>query len=94
MTLWVGVLYQVSYHPIKFGGHSHSGSGVMILISHVILQGSMIKGTCDFMDRSHSWQVTTKFGMACHAHTQFIFYQSIDYYAQTNYSLQSIIKII
>ena len=71
---------------VKFGGHSHSGSGVMILISRVILQGSMIKGTCDFMSRSHSWQVTTKFGMACHAHTQFIFYQSFDYYAQTNYS--------
>ena len=40
----------VSYHPAKFGSHSHSGSEIiMILVCHVILQNHMIKGSCSFI---------------------------------------------
>ena len=40
----------MSYHPAKFGGHSHFGSKVIInLVCHVILQDHVIKVSCDFM---------------------------------------------
>ena len=47
---------EVSYHPAKFGGHSHCGSvGIIILVCHVILQGHEIKEPFAFMGRSPSW---------------------------------------
>ena len=46
----------MSYHPAKFGDHSHSGGGIkMIIVCHVILQEYVIKGSCDFMGGSPSW---------------------------------------
>ena len=40
---------KVRYHPAKFGGQGHCGSGnIMILVCHVILQDDAIKGSCDF----------------------------------------------
>ena len=54
MALWVAA------HPAKFGGHSHSGSGVIMnLVCHLILQDNMIKGACDCMGGRFSWYVTT-----------------------------------
>ena len=40
----------VSYHPAKFGGHhKNCGSGdMMFLICHVISQGNLTQGPCDF----------------------------------------------
>ena len=39
----------VCHHPAKFLGHSHYGSGdVMVLICHVITQDHVITGSCDF----------------------------------------------
>ena len=36
----------MSYHPAKFGGHSHSVSGIlMILVYQVISQDHVIKGS-------------------------------------------------
>ena len=50
---------KVSYRPAKFDGRRHCGSGdIMILVFHVILQNQVFKGSCDFMDRSTSRQVT------------------------------------
>ena len=47
---------RVSYHPPKFCGHSHSGSGVIMnIVCHVIMQDHMIRGSCNFMDGSSSW---------------------------------------
>ena len=44
------------YNPAKFGGHSHSGSGViMILFIYVVLQDHGIKESWDFMGRSPYW---------------------------------------
>ena len=41
------------YHPARFGGHSHSGSGaIMNLVGHVILQDHVIKESYDFMGRN------------------------------------------
>ena len=31
----------------------------MVLVCHMILQGHVIKASCDFMSESSSWQVTT-----------------------------------
>ena len=42
----------VSYHPAKFGGHKHCGSGDMFLNCHVILQECVTQEPCDFLDRS------------------------------------------
>ena len=58
MTLWVeaheGEL--PSYQATKFGGHSHPGSGViMILFCHVIPQDYAIKRSSEFMGRTISW---------------------------------------
>ena len=50
----------MSYHPAKFGGHSHSGSGVIRnLVCHVILQDHVVTRSCDFVGESPSWYVTT-----------------------------------
>ena len=50
----------MSYHPAKFGGRSHSGSGVIRkLVCHMILKDHVVKGSCDFMGGNHSWSVTT-----------------------------------
>ena len=46
----------VSYDTAKFGGYSHSGGGViMILVCQVILQDHEIKGSCHIMCGSPSW---------------------------------------
>ena len=51
--------FMVSHQPDKFGGHRHCGSGdIMILVCHVILQGHMIKESCDSTLRRPSRQVT------------------------------------
>ena len=43
---------KVSYHPTKFGGHGHCGSGdIIILVCHVTLQDHVIKGLCDFIGK-------------------------------------------
>ena len=39
----------VSYDPLKFGGHRHSGSGVIAFNSLVISKSRVIKGSCDCM---------------------------------------------
>ena len=45
----------MSYHLAKFDGHSHSDSGViMILVCSVISQDHMKKGSCNFMGGSPS----------------------------------------
>ena len=34
----------LSYHPVKFGGHVHSGSGgIMVFACHVTLQDQSVK---------------------------------------------------
>ena len=44
------------YHPAKFGGRSHSGSGIIMnLVCHIILQDNVTKESCDFMGGSPSW---------------------------------------
>ena len=49
----------MSYHPAKFGGHSHFGSeGIMNLVCHVILQDHVIKVSYDVMGGSPLWEVT------------------------------------
>ena len=46
----------MSYHPARFGGHSHSGCGVkMNLVCHAILQDHVIKGSYDFIGGRPSW---------------------------------------
>ena len=46
----------VCHNPAKFGGHKHCGSrSIMFLVCHVISQDHVIKGLCDFMDKSPSW---------------------------------------
>ena len=47
------IFITVSYHPTKFGGHRHFGSGDMFLVYHVISQDHVIKRLCDFMEESH-----------------------------------------
>ena len=55
VTLWVAV-HTVNYHPAKFGGHGHFGSGVkMILVHHVILQDHVLKVLCDLMGGRPLW---------------------------------------
>ena len=47
---------KANYHPSNFGGHSHSDSGVMmILVSHVMSQEHVIKGSSDFIGWRPSW---------------------------------------
>ena len=46
----------MSYHPAKFGSHSHSDSGVMmILVCRVISQNHVVKESCDFIGEIPSW---------------------------------------
>ena len=48
----------IKLNPAKFDGHSHSGSNnIIFLACQVTLQDQVIKGSCDFMGRSQSWQV-------------------------------------
>ena len=51
MVMWIygQELIKVSCHPAMFGGHRHSGSGVLILVWHTILQDQLFKGSCNFM---------------------------------------------
>ena len=50
----------MSYHPAKFGSHSHFGGEVIMnLVCHVIFQDHVIKVLCDFMGGSLSWYITT-----------------------------------
>ena len=45
----------LSHDLANFGGHRHCGSrDIILLVCHVILQGYLIKGSCDFMSRSPS----------------------------------------
>ena len=45
---------------IKFGDHRPSGSrDITDLVFHVTLQDHVIKGPCDFMDRSSSLYIPT-----------------------------------
>ena len=45
----------MSYHPTKLGGHSHSGSGaIMVLIYNVISPDDVINASCNFMGRRQS----------------------------------------
>ena len=44
---------------LNFGGHSHSGIGVIIsLVCHVISQDHFIKSSSDFICVNSSWQIT------------------------------------
>ena len=50
-----------------FGGHSHSGSGVMILVWHTILQDQLFKGSCNFMGGNPSgYAPQAKYGGQSH----------------------------
>ena len=45
----------MSYHPVKFGGHRHSGSReTMIFVCHVTLKDHVIKAYYDLLVRSPS----------------------------------------
>ena len=44
---------KVSHQPAKFGGDRHFGSeDIMVLVSLVILEDHVIKGSCEFMCKS------------------------------------------
>ena len=44
---------KVSQQPTKFGGDRHFGSeDIMVLVSLVILEDHVIKGSCDFVCKS------------------------------------------
>ena len=46
---------KVSSHPVKFGGHSHSGSGVIMnLVCHVNLEEHVTKGSRNFVGGNSS----------------------------------------
>ena len=52
MTSWVGPLL-VSHILAKFGGHSHRGSGdIIVLFCHAILQDHVTKGYSNIMERN------------------------------------------
>ena len=48
----------INYCPAKFNGHAHCGSKDMTLMCHVMLQDHVIKGSCDFMGKNQSRQVS------------------------------------
>ena len=49
----------VSFQSASFGGYRHcSSEDIMILVCHVILQNRVIKGSCEFMGKTPSRQVT------------------------------------
>ena len=70
MTLWAEAI-KISYHPANFARHRNCSSGdIMIIVYHVILQDHVIKGSCDFMDRSPSKSYhPAKFGVHKHSIT-------------------------
>ena len=46
---------KVYHHLSKFGGHGYYDSGyIKVLVCHVISIKHVIKGSCDFMDKSPS----------------------------------------
>ena len=47
VTLWVESL-KASYHPVRFCGHRHCGSGDMFLVCHVVSQNHVIIWSFDF----------------------------------------------
>ena len=52
--------YIVTHHLAKFNSHRSCGSrGMTYLMCHMTLQDHVIKGYCNFMDRSYSLYVTT-----------------------------------
>ena len=52
MTSWVGPLL-VSHTLVKFGGHSHRGSGnIIVLFCDVILQDHVTKGYSNIMEKN------------------------------------------
>ena len=50
----------MSYHSAMFCGHSHSGSGVIIIpVCHVISQDHVSKMSCYFYEREPLMIITT-----------------------------------
>ena len=50
---------KVHHHLPKSGGHRHYGTeDIIALVCYLILQEHVIKGSCDYMVTSPSWQVT------------------------------------
>ena len=50
---------KVSYHRAKFGDCRHCGSGDDFSFSRDLTRPrDLIEGSCDFMGRSPSWQIT------------------------------------
>ena len=57
VTLQAGPI-KVDYHPVKFGGRSHSDSGdIVVLFFQVISQDHVAKGSRDFIGKSPSREV-------------------------------------
>ena len=55
VTPWVGA-YLSQFYTEKFGGHSHPGSEVILILGcDVISEDHVMKGSCGFMDGSLSW---------------------------------------
>ena len=53
ITYYKRKLLNVCNHPAKFGSHNHCHSGdITYLICHVTLQDNVIKGSCDYLERS------------------------------------------
>ena len=59
MWLYKWKLLNVCNELVKFSGHRHSGRGDILLICHMILQGHVIKGSCDFLAKNPLVLVTT-----------------------------------
>ena len=56
---------EVSHQPAKFGGDMHfGGEDIMVLVSLVILEDHVIKGSCDFMRKSPPAKVTIQLSLA------------------------------
>ena len=55
---------KVSQQPTKFGGDRHFGSeDIMVLVSLVILEDHVIKGSCDFVCKSPPTKVTIQLSL-------------------------------
>ena len=55
---------KVSHQPAKFGGDRHVGSeDIMVLVSLVILEEHVIKGSCDLMCKSPPTKVTIQLSL-------------------------------
>ena len=53
MRLYGQESFRISYHPTKFPGNNHSGSGdILALACHVISQDHAIRGSFDFIGSS------------------------------------------